>query len=51
MRVSCLSGRLDILVHAKRLSGSYLRFTLGEAIVVQAIGGAHAIAFVGAKLT
>ena len=35
----------------KRLSGSYLRFTLGEAIVVQAIGGAHAIAFVGAKLT
>src|SRR5258708_40066545 len=42
-----LSGRLDILVHAKQIVRVVPALHLGEASVARAIGRAHAIAFVG----
>src|SRR5208282_3467106 len=44
-----LSGRLDILVHAKEVVRVVLALHLGEAIVIRAIGGAHTISFVGGE--
>src|SRR5437867_7908275 len=41
-----LSGRLDVLVHAKEVVRVVCALHLGEAIVVRTVGGAHAIAFV-----
>ena len=42
-------GWLDILVHAEEVVRIVLALHLGEAIVVRAVGGAHAIALVGGE--
>ncbi len=44
-----LSGRLDILVHAKQVLRVVLSLHLGEAIEVRAVGSAPAIALIGGE--